>query len=456
MRRWIRGPEGRGRRGRGLETRLRDMLGDRDDARRALDDATRAAAALPAEGWSSRVAPGSGDVSPLGPIEIFLVAVLDQLHARTSPSDIGMECAARPALEHVRATARAASTAIAAIEAPLLLLARRLADVLDDEAETLESGERGRIEGGFARSRSARTHDAAGVARDAHRDRRERRRRSGLRRLVRRRLPLWPGRRCGVPAPLGRSDRTAHRRGDRAGPWRAGGPAPHWQTRRWSIRSPWPKCAPARRGWRNGPRRCGSPRRSTMRPTPGVLIVNDIERDDSRQVGAAMRELFLAAGGGGIGLFTAIRRLKAVHERIAGPLADKGVALYAQHVDPLDVGALVDIFRAEIDSCLLGTDAVRDGVDVPGRVSATSGVRSRALAAPGYPAQGAARPVRRQGLRRRGRARSDRPGVRPPHPPRRRQRRVRPAGRRPRPPDSSQAFRKVWRSRASVWSRPSR
>ena len=41
--------------------------------------------------------------------------------------------------------------------------------------------------------------------------------------------------------------------------------------------------------------------------------------------------------------------------------------LYAQHVDALEVGALVDIFRAEEDACLLGTDAVRDGVDVPGR-----------------------------------------------------------------------------------------
>ena len=79
-----------------------------------------------------------------------------------------------------------------------------------------------------------------------------------------------------------------------------------------------------------------------------------------------MRELFLAAGGGGLGLFTAIRRLKAVHEKIAAPLADKGIALYAQHVDG-EVGALVDIFRAEEASCLLGTDAGRDGVDVPGR-----------------------------------------------------------------------------------------
>ncbi|MGH6894441.1 MAG: helicase C-terminal domain-containing protein, partial [Dongiaceae bacterium] len=41
--------------------------------------------------------------------------------------------------------------------------------------------------------------------------------------------------------------------------------------------------------------------------------------------------------------------------------------LSAQHVDGLDTTTLVDIFRAEEDACLLGTDAVRDGVDVPGR-----------------------------------------------------------------------------------------
>ena len=33
----------------------------------------------------------------------------------------------------------------------------------------------------------------------------------------------------------------------------------------------------------------------------------------------------------------------------------------------MDTATLVDIFRAEEHSCLLGTDAVRDGVDVPGR-----------------------------------------------------------------------------------------
>src|SRR5260370_20453379 len=33
----------------------------------------------------------------------------------------------------------------------------------------------------------------------------------------------------------------------------------------------------------------------------------------------------------------------------------------------MDTATLIDIFRAEENSCLLGTDAVRDGVDVPGR-----------------------------------------------------------------------------------------
>ncbi|MCC7267717.1 MAG: ATP-dependent DNA helicase, partial [Caulobacteraceae bacterium] len=126
LRRWIRGPEGRGRRGRGLEARLMDILGEREDARRALVDATRAAAALPGEGWSGRIAPPNGEVSPMGPVEGFLVAVLEQLRARAAPSDVGMECAARPAIDLVRDTAREAAAALAAVEAPLVALARHL------------------------------------------------------------------------------------------------------------------------------------------------------------------------------------------------------------------------------------------------------------------------------------------------------------------------------------------
>ena len=98
-----------------------------------------------------------------------------------------------------------------------------------------------------------------------------------------------------------------------------------------------------------------------------VIVVTDVRRDHMKEVSAAYRELFLASGGGALGLFTAIWRLRAVHENIRKPLAAAGYDLYAQHQDALDTSTLVDIFREEENSILLGTDAVRDGVDVPGR-----------------------------------------------------------------------------------------
>ena len=76
-----------------------------------------AASVLPGEGWSGRIAPATGEVSPIGPIENFLAAVLEQLRARTSngAADIGRECGARPALAVVRGTAGEAAAALAAI-----------------------------------------------------------------------------------------------------------------------------------------------------------------------------------------------------------------------------------------------------------------------------------------------------------------------------------------------------
>jgi ATP-dependent DNA helicase DinG len=98
-----------------------------------------------------------------------------------------------------------------------------------------------------------------------------------------------------------------------------------------------------------------------------VFIVTDIGRNEMDQIAAAYRSLFLAAGGGALGLFTAIARLREVHRRIAPALEQAGIDLLAQHVDAVETATLIDIFRGEIDACLLGTDAVRDGVDVPGR-----------------------------------------------------------------------------------------
>ncbi len=97
-----------------------------------------------------------------------------------------------------------------------------------------------------------------------------------------------------------------------------------------------------------------------------AFVVTDVGTDVAG-LASAYRTLFQAAGGGGLGLFTAISRLRAVHARIAPELEAAGIPLFAQHVDAMDNTTLVDVFRTEEDSCLLGTDAMRDGVDVPGR-----------------------------------------------------------------------------------------
>ena len=343
-----------------------EVLGDRDDAKQALVDATRGAAILPGEGWSGRIAPPNGEINPLGPIEAFLVAVIEQLRARAQPSDVGMECAARPALDRVRETARAAAAALAKVEAPLLALARHLEEVLDEEAATLTTSDRARIEGALR----------------------------GLDRRARMTLPAWR-------SMLRASDEDAEDDPDFVDWFDATflyGRVVDAACRRHWVDPTEPLTnaviAPAHgvlvtsatladstladpfalAEMRTGAARLPDRPKTIRLASPfdyatqsKAYVVTDVGRDDPRQVAAAMRELFLAAGGGGLGLFTAIRRLKAVHERIAAPLADRGLALYAQHVDPLEVGALVDIFRAEQDSCLLGTDAVRDGVDVPGR-----------------------------------------------------------------------------------------
>ena len=376
LRRWLRGPEGR-RRGRGLEQRLGDLVALHEPARDALSGVVRAAAQLPGEGWSARVAPApdfdgeAGEPQPIGAVEALLAAMLAQLRARAGTSsgrELGLECAARPAIDAVRAAAPAAARALAAVEAPLLALTVALEGVLDDEAGELASADRARLEGALR----------------------------GLERRARIQLPAWR-------AMLARLEDEGEPPADDAFvDWfettQAGERLADAAFRRhWvdptepleamvlrpahgvlvtsaTLSDPGHEQPFALAEMRTGAARLADTPRVLRLASPfdyaanaRALVVTDVGRDDPRQVAAAMRELFLAAGGGALGLFTAIRRLRAVYDRISAPLADRGLALYAQHVDPLEAGALVDIFRAEEDSCLLGTDAIRDGVDVPGR-----------------------------------------------------------------------------------------
>ncbi|MBX7249928.1 MAG: ATP-dependent DNA helicase [Caulobacteraceae bacterium] len=375
LRRWIRGPEGRGRRGRGLEQRLGDVVADYEGGREALNTAIRAAAALPGEGWSGRIAPPSGEVNPIGPVEALLAAVMEQLKARNAGGggmELGMECHAHPVTDAVAAAAPAAARAIAAVEAPLLALARALEDILDDEAAELDTSQRARIEGALR----------------------------GLDRRARMTLPAWrsmlkglegdPDYDCAAEedpdfvdwfsseVAFGRIVDASLRRHwiDPTVPLEAAviAPAHGVLVASATLTDPVFDDPFELARLRTGSARLAEPPKEVRLESPfdyaanaRVLVVGDVGRDDPRQVAAAMRELFLAAGGGALGLFTAIRRLRATYELLGPALARQGLSLYAQHVDPLEVGALVDIFRAEENSCLLGTDAIRDGVDVPGR-----------------------------------------------------------------------------------------
>jgi ATP-dependent DNA helicase DinG len=365
LRRWVRGPEGRARtRMRGLEERLKDLVEGDEIAKAALDAAVQASGALAGEGWTSRMNSGA----PRGPGEVFLTAGYQHVRARSADSDgfYSIEADTETLSPELIETARGLGVALKRLAGPLLNLARLLRKQLSDDADELETYQRARIEA------AAR----------------------GLERRGKIILPAWSqmldaletGERRAEFVDWFEIEREDGRDSD-VGLWR------HW------IDPTIPLAAevlapahgalitsatlrdltPGADDWQSAEVRTGAahlpepPRRASFgspfryAEQSRIFIVRDVERRDADQLAAAYRELFLASGGGALGLFTAVRALRAVEARIAAPLAEAGIALYAQHVDRLDTGALVDLFRAEENACLLGTDALRDGVDVPGR-----------------------------------------------------------------------------------------
>jgi ATP-dependent DNA helicase DinG len=362
LRRWIRGPEAQGRRGRGLADRLGELASDDRASEELLGLVLAAALSLPGPGWMRRVQAGMPD----GAAETFLWLVRQQVEARNSPSAAPMvETDCRPLAEGLADAAGRLAAALIDLKRPMSLLAQRLGKRLDEEASELTSAERARIEA-MARSLRRRSElmTAGWVAM--------------LARLLEEpdpRFVEW----FAIDQAEGREiDFGFHSHWvDPTEPLAAAvlRPPDGIIITSATLRDRPPE---APEDWRNAELRTGAAhlpyaaRRASF-PSPFdyranscIIVVNDVARDDMDQLAAAYRELFLASGGGGLGLFTAIARLRAVHRRLVVPLARAGLPLYAQHVDSIDTGTLVDMFRAERQSCLLGTDAVRDGVDVPG------------------------------------------------------------------------------------------
>jgi ATP-dependent DNA helicase DinG len=374
LRRWLLGAEGGRSRARGLARRMEELIGDRPDLLLPLEEALQAARALPGQGWPSRLA----ENDPRGATEAFLHAVRRQVLARIAEQDAGygVECDVHPLNPGVVEAAEALSDAFARLKAPLQLLHDRLAARLEDEAEELELGDRIRIEAALRgierRALMPLTAWGAmlGTLREPPRapgtrpemvdwfalERREGREVDAG--MFRHHLDPTQPFATTVAAPAHGVLITSATLRDAGEEEEADDPDAAW------------RAAEARTGVQH----LAAPAIRAAVPSPfdygahtRALVVTDVAREDFGQIAAAYRALFLAAGGGGLGLFTAVRRLREVQSRIAEPLAAAGIPLYAQHVDAMDNGTLVDVFRAEESACLLGTDAMRDGVDVPGR-----------------------------------------------------------------------------------------
>ncbi len=358
MRRWIVGPEGKSRgRRRGLAARLLDVCSYDDAGALALDAAVEAAKNLPSDGWLARLAEGD----PFGPVERLLHEVRGTVYARSKAQEAGYGLEtelAEPDGNLVSAAAGAMET-LEALAKPLAALGRRLEAILEDAPDWLDSQARARVDGAI----------------------------NGLT-WRRETLGFWIallGRIGGIADPdfvdWLAIDRVEGREYD-VGLHR------HWL----DPTRPLAKAViePAHgvlvtsatlrgsEGWPSAEARTGaahlpSPIGHFEAASPfdygaqaEVLVVTDLPRGDMAALAGAYARLIEAAGGGTLGLFTAIQRLRAVHARIADRLARAGLPLLAQHVDPIDTGTLVDMFRDDPRASLLGTDALRDGVDVPG------------------------------------------------------------------------------------------
>jgi ATP-dependent DNA helicase DinG len=361
LRRWVIGPEGKARgRRRGLAARLADVASYDEEGGLAIEMARVAAESLPGDGWLGRVA----ENVPSGPVERLLSAIRTMVFARdeSNAADAGYGLETELADPDAAVVDAAADAAVAfeALARPLTVLGGRLEAMIADPPDWLDGAARARVEGAVAslswRIDTVRAWiamlgravgpvdpdfvDWLGVDRFEGRDMDVGMHRRWL-------DPMKPVANIVLKPSHGvlATSATLRSGGDwanaegRTGAIHLDNAAEHF-----SAESPFDYAAQAE-----------------------VLIVTDVKRGDLPALAGAYAALIGASGGGALGLFTAIRRLRSTYARIADRLARDGLPLYAQHVDPIDTGTLVDIFRDDPQASLLGTDALRDGVDVPGR-----------------------------------------------------------------------------------------
>ena len=374
LRRWLLGAEGGRSRAKGLRARIQELAGDIPQVVAAMEEALHAARCLPGGGWYARL----GEAGTEGnATEAFLHAARTQILAR-APEDDGiytLEVDLHPVSDGVAETGAALAVALHALEQPLTRLRDALAAKLEtpEDEDEAEVGERIRLETAM-RGVERRALIPLGAWRAMLGQLGTAQAEPGIRPTMVDWLQL--DRRDGRDVDAG-----LHRHWlDPTIPFAQVVAAPaHGLLITSATLTDAAKRDDPEAAWREAESRTGAahlplPAIRAALPSPfdyaantRTFVITDVDARQSGPIASAMQQLFLAAGGGALGLFTAIRRLREVAARIAPALEARGIPLYAQHVDAMDNATLVDIFRAEENSCLLGTDAMRDGVDVPGR-----------------------------------------------------------------------------------------
>ena len=364
LRRWILGAEeGQSSRARGLKVRIADILGEDVSSREHLGELLSHARCLPNQGWLSRLS----DSIPRGVTEKFLHFVRQQVYARdlSAVKYFGLETATVPPLPEILVHASRLKAGLEDILRPAKRLVAVLEERLEDESEELDISSRQRIEAA-ARSLERRCVQQVNSWCD-------------MLEALDTETPEEYVDFFEVERINGREfDIGMHRHWrDPMKPFaehmarRAQGVVVTSATLRDNTGNEYKdwQAADLRTGFRHFPEGGNHSRL----PSPfnygeqtRIIVISDVNKNDLGQLSSAYRDLIVAAKGGALCLFTSIARLKGVYKRLASDARLTHLHLLAQHIDPMDTGTLVDIFRAESDSCLLGTDAVRDGVDIPG------------------------------------------------------------------------------------------
>ena len=95
-------------------------------------------------------------------------------------------------------------------------------------------------------------------------------------------------------------------------------------------------------------------------PLPSGSLLDEM----GEAVAAELARLFVLAEGGGMGLFTARRRMLQSRDHLRPLLAGRGIEILCQG-DQASM-KLIEMMRDRPESCLLGTSSFWEGVDVPG------------------------------------------------------------------------------------------